>query len=121
MRSPVLLVFGRGVVPTGQGYALTAASAARVRAAVEYVLAYGPARVVFSGGWPEASAGSPSPPAGQREGDLMLRTAHAAGLHRHADLHVETRSRSTLENLLHTLDDQLLSGYAFDERGPLGL
>jgi hypothetical protein len=124
----VLLVFGRGVVRDGDGFALTAASAARVRAAAAYVRAHetffahaaGP-RIVFTGGWPEASAGTAAPPAGSREGDLMLAEALAAGLDRHADLHAETRSRSTLENLLHTVEDRLLSGYGFGAQRPLGL
>jgi hypothetical protein len=51
----------------------------------------------------------------------MLRAAHAAGLHHHAELYAETRSRSTLENLLHTAEDRLISGYGFDPRRPLGL
>jgi hypothetical protein len=120
----VLLVFGRGVARAGDGYALTPASAARVRAAVEYVAANETARrprVVFTGGWPRASAGAAPPPPGSREGDLMLRAAHAAGLHRHADLYVESRSGSTLENLLYTVEDGLFSGCAFDARRPLGL
>lgn len=128
----VLLVFGRGVICTDAGYALTPASAARVRAAVDYVGAHqtcfegatghGRApRIVFSGGWAEACEGAQAPPAGCREGDLMLRQARLAGLDRHADLHAESRSRSTLENLLHTIADGLLAGQAFSERQPLGI
>jgi uncharacterized SAM-binding protein YcdF (DUF218 family) len=124
----VLLVFGRGVVRDGNGFALTAASAARVGAAAAYARAHesffaraaGP-RIIFTGGWPEASAGAAAPPMGAREGDLMLAAARAAGLDRFADLHAETRSRSTLENLLHTVEDRLLSGYGFGARRPLGL
>ena len=51
----------------------------------------------------------------------MRSAARAAGLDRHADLVVETRSRSTLENLLHTAQDGLLDGYAFTPAHPLGL
>ena len=51
----------------------------------------------------------------------MRQAAYVTGLHEHADLYAETRSRSTLENLLHTVQDGLLSGYAFDARTPLGL
>jgi hypothetical protein len=122
----VLLVFGRGVTRARAGYALTAASEARVRSAVAYVAAHEVAfaraetpRIIFTGGWP--SLGAAAPPPGAREGDLMLRAARDAGLARHADLHAETRSRSTLENLLHTLEDHLLTGYAFDGHHPLGL
>ncbi|MFI1994071.1 YdcF family protein [Actinoplanes sp. NPDC020271] len=117
-------MFGRGVVRTGDGFGLTPGGAARVRAASDYVAKHRGGerfRVVFSGGWPEASTGEAPPPVGAREGDLMLRAAHAAGLGEHADLYAETRSRSTLENLLHTKEDGLLSGYAFDARTPLGL
>jgi hypothetical protein len=78
-------------------------------------------RIVFTGGWPEASTGVAAPPAGAYEGDLMLRAAYEAGLHHHADLWAENRSRSTLENLLNTVTDGLLDGYAFDARHPLGL
>ncbi|GAA2658900.1 hypothetical protein Adu01nite_43340 [Paractinoplanes durhamensis] len=108
---------------TGAGWALTPAGAARLHAAARYVRAHAPhrPRVVFTGGWPEASTGAAPPPAGAREGDLMLRAARAAGLAAHADLYAETRSRSTLENLLHTVEDQLLDGYAFGAAHPLGL
>lgn len=118
----MLLVFGRGVSDAGGGYALTPASAARVQAAVDYTVAHpGVARLIFAGGWAEAAEGAGQPPAGWREGDLMLREARAAGLDRHAELRAETRSRSTLENLLHTAQDGLLDGYAFDAVHPLGL
>ncbi|RSM69779.1 YdcF family protein [Actinoplanes sp. ATCC 53533] len=118
----VLLVFGRGVIGDGGRYTLTPASAARVQAAVDYAAARpGVARIVFAGGWAEAAEGAGQPPAGRREGDLMLAEARAAGLDRHADLRAETRSRSTLENLLHTAEDGLLDGYAFDAVHPLGL
>jgi hypothetical protein len=124
----VLLVFGRGVERCPEGYALTAASAARIRAVVDYVAAYeiafrraGTARIVFTGGWPEACADAAPPPAGCREGDLMLHAARAAGLGRHAELVAETRSRSTLENLLHTVADELLGAGGFDAWRPLGL
>jgi hypothetical protein len=103
---------------------LTAASEARVRAAVEYVTATHDGRtplVVFGGGWAEACEGAAAPPAGCREGDLMLARAREAGLHRVADLRAETRSRSTLENLLHVVDDGVLAGHAFDASRPLGL
>ena len=117
-----LLVFGRGVSAAGRDYTLTAASAARVQAAADYTAAHpGVTRVIFTGGWAEAAEGAHQPPAGRREGDLMLLEARAAGLDRYADLRAETRSRSTLENLLHTLEDGLLDGYAFDAVHPLGL
>jgi hypothetical protein len=120
--APVLLVFGRGVIGAGGRYTLTPASAARVQAAADYTAAHpGVARIVFTGGWAEATEAADQPPAGWREGDLMLREALAAGLDRHADLRAETRSRSTLENLLHTSADGLLDGYAFDAVRPLGL
>jgi hypothetical protein len=117
-----LLVFGRGISVAGEQYSLTPASAARVQAATDYVTAHpGVTRVIFTGGWAEAAEGAIQPPAGRREGDLMLREAQAAGLDRYADLRAETRSRSTLENLLHTVEDGLLDGYAFDAVHPLGL
>ena len=126
----VLVVFGRGVLAARDGWALTEASAARVRAAADYVAAHadafaaarGPSpRIVFAGGWAEASEGAPEPPAGCCEGDLMLRWAREAGLDRYADLRAETRSRSTLENVLHLRRDGLLAGHAFDRNRPLGL
>jgi hypothetical protein len=123
-----LLVFGRGILRIPGGYALTAQSAARVDAAVRHVAANaaafaraGEPRIVFTGGWPEASLAMSMPPPGAREGDLMLHAARAAGLHRHATLYAETRSRSTLENLVHTVEDGLLGGYAFGQGQPLGL
>jgi hypothetical protein len=135
MMSPVavvLVVFGRGVRCTDGRYGLTPASTARVRAAVEYVAAHeavfadapghGRApRIVFTGGWAEASEGADPPPAGCREGDLMLGMARTAGLDRYAELCAETRSRSTLENLLNTTGDGLLAGCAFSAREPLGI
>ncbi|GIM90940.1 ElyC/SanA/YdcF family protein [Paractinoplanes toevensis] len=121
MNADVLLVFGRGVRFRGGRWELTPASAARVRAARDHVLAHAPhrPRVIFSGGWPEVSTGAAPPPAGFREGDLMLRAA--TGLEEHADLFAETRSRSTLENFLRTIEDRLLEGYAFGAGHPLGL
>ncbi|HEX8628780.1 MAG TPA: YdcF family protein [Catenuloplanes sp.] len=128
----VLVVFGRGVLCAGSRYLLTPASTARVRAVVDYVTAHQPAfagavcagrtpRIVFSGGWAEACEGVAPPPAGSREGDLMLQLARAAGLDRHAELRAETRSRSTLENLLHTLQDGLLTDHVFSAGQPLGI
>lgn len=128
----VLLVFGQGVTHDGERHLLTAGSAARVRAAVDYVEArrqdftraaeqHERPRIVFAGGWAEASAAAACPPAGSREGDLMLDQARAAGLDRHAELCCETRSRSTLENLLHTVEDGLLAGHDFSPSHPLGL
>jgi uncharacterized SAM-binding protein YcdF (DUF218 family) len=124
----VLLVFGRGVRRTEEGFALTPGSAARVSATVDYVAAHEAAfrraeapRIVFTGGWSEASAGAAAPPAGCREGDLMVRAARAAGLHGYAELVAETRSRSTLENLLHSVADDLLGTRIFDAWRPLGL
>ena len=120
----VLLVFGRGVDRTAGGWELTPSSLARVEAVVRYCeTLHGQARprVIFSGGWPEASTGAAAPPPGAREGDLMLHAARAAGLDDHADLYAETRSRSTLENLLHCVEDELLAGHRFDPSYPLGL
>lgn len=116
----MLLVFGRGLVAAEDRYALSPASLERVWAAVDHVLVNEgrPARVVFAGGW---AAAAPPPPAGYREGELMLAAARAAGLHRHTELYAETRSRSTLENLVHTARDGLLDGFAFDADRPLGL
>jgi hypothetical protein len=110
------------VQPTAGGYALTAGSARRVRAAADYVAAAGsPSRIVFTGGWAQARQGAAEPPAGCREADLMLAAAHDAGLHRHADLRTECRSRSTLENLLNIVEDGLLAGFSFDAAAPLGI
>ena len=49
----------------------------------------------------------------------MLREARAGGLHRYADLRAESRSRSTLENLLHTSADGLLDVPASGGEAPL--
>jgi uncharacterized SAM-binding protein YcdF (DUF218 family) len=120
----VLVVLGGGVDVAGGRYALTPASAARVRATVDYVrrhedlFAGAGARVVFSGGWSHAAA---APPPGFREGDLMREAAVRAGLDRHADLHAETRSRSTLDNLAHCLGDGHLHGCSFTPTRPLGV
>ena len=117
-----LLVLGNGVVPDGDGYTLSPGSAARVRAAVDYVATAGPPeRIVFSGGWAQARDGAAEPPAGCREADLMVRAARAAGLDRHADLRAECRSRSTLENLLHIVADGLLDGLRLSPTRPLGI
>ncbi|MEU7869142.1 hypothetical protein [Dactylosporangium sp. NPDC049140] len=83
MPSPAatLLVFGRGVVAAGGGWALTADSLARVGAAAEHVARAGaPARIVFTGGWAGVSEGAPEPPAGRREGDDGSGPAAAAVL-----------------------------------------
>lgn len=100
----VLLVFGHAHAP---------ASLARVLAAADYVqtntaaFQAAPApRIVFSG---------------CREGDLMLRAARSLELHRYAQLRAETRSCSTVENLIHTVEDGLLDGYEFSPQQPLGL
>lgn len=110
-----LLVLGRGVVRDGPGFALSEASAARVRAAVGYAERHRTALVVFSGGWDTG----PRPPVGWREGDLMLAAARAAGLR--SELRAETRSRSTLENLLYTIEERLLGDVPFTAARPLGL
>ena len=121
----VLVVFGHGIEAVDGGYALTPASTARVRAACAYLertrTAARRPRVVLTGGWPAARAAADAPPAGSREGDLMLAAARAAGLDRHADLRVENRSRSTLENLTNVVQDGLLDGHTFDAAHPLGL
>ncbi len=120
--APVLLVFGNGVRRTAGGYALTAGSALRVRAAADYVAAAGPpSRIVLTGGWAQAREGAAEPPEGCREADLMLAAARDAGLHRHCDLRTECRSRSTLENLLNIVEDGLLAGFTFDATAPLGI
>jgi hypothetical protein len=128
----VLVVFGRGVTYTGGRYGLTPAGAERVRAVIDYVGAHEAVfaraaargrtpRIVFSGGWAEACEGAGPPPAGHREGDLMLAQARAAGLDRYAELRAETRSRSTLENLLRCVEDGLLTGHDFSPAHPLGV
>ncbi|WBC15739.1 YdcF family protein [Micromonospora sp. WMMA1998] len=124
----VLLVFGRGVVAADDGYRLTAESAARTDAAVAYVRAHAAAfrrdpaaRVVFTGGWPHGPAGAPGPPAGFREGELMRALARDAGLDAHVRSAVETRSRTTLQNLAHTVQDGLLDPAEFGVDRPLGL
>jgi uncharacterized SAM-binding protein YcdF (DUF218 family) len=124
----VLLVFGRGVVAAAERYELTPGSLARVRAAAGYVYRHRQAylradrpRIVFSGGWAEAASGAGEPPAGCHEGDLMMLAARAAGLDRYAELRAESRSRSTLENLVHTTADGLLAGYGFSAARPLGI
>jgi hypothetical protein len=128
----VLVVFGRGLILDEGCYKLTPASAARVRATADYVGAHEeifvratsgsrPPRIVFSGGWPEASEGADPPPAGYREGNLMLHEAREIDLEKYADLCAETRSRSTLENVLHTIGAGLLEGYQFTSRYPLGI
>ncbi|NES13156.1 MULTISPECIES: ElyC/SanA/YdcF family protein [Micromonospora] len=124
----VLLVFGRGVVADRDGYRLSAESAARVDAAVAYVTAHADAfrraaaaRIVCTGGWPHGFPAAACPPAGCREGELMLARARAAGLDRYARLHAESRSRTTLQNLVHTVQDGLLADQAFGPARPLGL
>ncbi len=124
-----LVVFGRGVDPRDGRYTLTPGGLARLDAVAQYVAGNEAAftragrtpRIVFSGGWAEACAGADPPPAGHREGDLMLAWARTAGLDRYAELVAETRSRSTLENLLHVVEDGLLAGREFTAGEPLGL
>ncbi|MEV4348308.1 YdcF family protein [Actinoplanes sp. NPDC049596] len=111
-----LLVLGNGVTPAG----LTPGSLARVRAAVDYVRAGArPARIVFSGGWAQAS--SVQPPLECREASLMVAAAREAGLDRWADIRAECRSRTTLENLLHIGADGLLDGLDLGPERPLGV
>lgn len=128
----VLLVLGCGVREVDGVWTLTAASAARVDAALRYVAANEAAfvrgadqdprpRIVFSGGWPGRHRGVAAPPPGCREGDLMLGRARAAGLDRYADLRSETRSTTTLENLLHILEGNLFAGFTFHPGQPLGV
>ena len=119
----VLLVFGRGVVVTDGRFVLPPAGIARMRAAIDYVEAHSGLhpRVIFTGGWAEACEGAGEPPVGCREGDLMLEYARSAGLDRLADLRAENQSRSTLENLVHTVQDGLLDGHTFTPSHPLGL
>ncbi|MFI5914707.1 YdcF family protein [Dactylosporangium sp. NPDC051541] len=116
-----LLVFGRGVTCTDGRYELTTDSKARVRAAVEHVARSGaPTRIVFTGGWAGVSERAPEPPAGSREADLMRDAAQRAGLAAGCELHVETRSRSTLENLLNLVEEGLVGG-PYTPSAPLGL
>lgn len=111
--APVLLVLGNGVVAG----ALTPGSAQRVRAAAGYAAVAGtPRRIVFTGGW---QLGAAAPPAGCREADLMLAAARALGLS--AELRAECRSRTTLENLLFTVEGGLLAGFSFTGDAPLGI
>lgn len=129
--SSSLLVFGRGVTVVDGRYRLTAESLARVATAVAYLADHRAAlvrsdadghrpRVVFTGGWALAdSAGAP--PDGCREGDLMLAAARVAGAADLADLRTETRSRSTLENVLHTVEDRLFADRTFTAARPLGV
>ncbi|MFC0097347.1 YdcF family protein [Micromonospora marina] len=124
----VLLVFGRGVVAGAGGYRLTTESVARTEAAVAYVRAHAEAfrrapgaRVVFTGGWPHGPAGAPAPPAGYREAELMRALARAAGLDTYARSAAETRSRTTVQNLAHTVQDGLLDTAEFTAQRPLGL
>lgn len=120
----VLVVFGGGLRTTPGGYALSPASMARVQAAADYVARHAAAfrqaarpRIVFTGGWAEASHDAPEPPPGHREADLMLRQAKALDLDDYATLIPESRSRSTLENLLNIANNGLLDAPAY----PLGL
>jgi DUF218 domain len=118
MHADTLLVFGRGVTVVDGRYRLTPESLARVRAAVDHM--EGSGRIVFTGGWALAD-GPTGPPAGFREGDLMLDAARAAGVPAAVELLAETRSRSTLENLLHTVEERLLGDRAFTPARPLGI
>lgn len=120
MHADTLLVFGRGVTVVDGRYRLTPESLARVRAAVGHVDPGRPARIVFTGGWALAD-GPTGPPAGSREGDLMLEAARNAGVPSGIELLAETRSRSTLENLLHTAEERLLGDRAFTPARPLGI
>jgi hypothetical protein len=121
-----LLVFGRGVTVVDGEYRLTADSIARVRTALDYLtrnetrLAATRPRVVFTGGWSLADEPH-TPPVGSREADLMLRAARLAGGSGRIDLHAETRSRTTLENVVHTVEERLLGDRAFTVARPLGL
>ncbi|MET7470958.1 YdcF family protein [Micromonospora sp. NPDC005222] len=124
----VLLVFGRGVTAGDGGYRLTAESVARTEAAVAYVRAHAEAfrrtpgaRVVFTGGWPHGPAGEPAPPPGFREAELMRALAREAGLDAYARSAAETHSRTTVQNLAHTVQDGLLGTTEFTARRPLGL
>jgi hypothetical protein len=117
MHADTLLVFGRGVTVVDGRYRLTPESLARVRAAVDHD---GGKRIVFTGGWALAD-GPTGPPVGSREGDLMLAAAREAGVAAGVELLAETRSRSTLENLLHTVEERLLGERAFTSARPLGI
>jgi uncharacterized SAM-binding protein YcdF (DUF218 family) len=120
MHADTLWVFGRGVTVVDGRYRLTPDSLARVDAALAYARRLTAARIVFTGGW-SLGAGSAGPPVGSREGDLMLAAARRAGAPPELDLHAETRSRSTLENVLHTVEEKLLGELAFTPARPLGI
>lgn len=116
----MFLVFGHSDAAGGPGPRLSAAAVARVRAVTGYVAEHhaeespgGRPLVVFTGGRPVTGGAS--------EGELMLRAAAEAGLGRYADLLAETRSRSTLDNLLRTVEDGLLGALDFTTARPLGL
>ena len=51
----------------------------------------------------------------------MVAAAREAGVAAGVDLVAETRSRSTLENLLHTVEERLLGERAFTSARPLGI
>jgi hypothetical protein len=118
MHADTLLVFGRGVTVVDGRYRLTPESLARVRAAVDHD---GGKRIVFTGGWALADGPAAGPPVGFREGDLMLAAAREAGVATDVELLAETRSRSTLENLLHTVEERLLGEGTFTSARPLGI
>lgn len=62
----VLLVFGRGVTTTGGRYELTPAGAARVDAAVGYVLAHPGAFAAAAAPWSCSAAAGPRRRGGRR-------------------------------------------------------
>jgi hypothetical protein len=127
-----LIVFGRGHEP-GRVDRLSAASLARVDRVVAYVAAHAdsfaerPARIVFSGGWAQAAGAVRRPPPVElREGNLMAaaaagRRVHGRPLTAYAELHAESSSPSTLENVLLVHDAGFFAGAAYDAGNPLGL
>jgi hypothetical protein len=131
----MLIVFGRGLDREEGGVVLSRASAARVRAAVDYVRGHldlfsapggTPKKIVFGGGWAEAADGMTAPPVGSREGDLMLDLAlrepvGAGRLDDYAEVCVEAESRSTLENLLNVVRLGYVDLAAVTPSNPLGL
>jgi hypothetical protein len=127
-----LIVFGRGLCADGSGFRLSEASAARVRALVNYleenqsVFAARRATVVFSGGWGGAASAMKAPPAKFREGELMFELARALRVNGkdfscYADSYIEIDSDSTLENVLRTKDAGYLDNVSFSAAEPLGV
>jgi hypothetical protein len=126
------IIFGRGLCSDGSEFFLSEASAARVRALVDYieenksVFDKQRAVVVFSGGWAGAAKGMEAPPEQFREGALMFELATALQINgrdfsRYADSYIEIESDSTLENILRTKEAGYLHADVFSSGDPLGI